>query len=247
MSSDDVLRLESLQEVSIRGNLSIEDLVRRQIDRCNQSLANPDPSIFEANVRALLAMLPSKKYKEVIEQSHLYNTTTRTWRYKYWCGVPQGSPEAPITSDGKPPKDDWSNVISPVPVEETETDYERLYEVILQAFESINLTWRVEQKVAEFGKVHEMKVPPVIVRAAAEAVSEVLVSARKELIAAAMKRMDKQELRDYIKKINEISYHDVVAELPYIKQAVPTVITDPGDLDDDEEEEEESAAQGQSG
>lgn len=175
-----VEELKSLEELTIRGHLSIEDLVRRQIDRCNLSMSGMDPSIFEANVRALLSMLPSHKRAEVMTRENDFNTTGTEYEFQYNCNMRMGTPDNPVTSDGLPPNEDRSNVISPVPVEVERTDYEKLYEIIIESLESVGLTWNIEAKFVEHGAVVDTTVPPNITQKSAQAVVDVLLEARKK-------------------------------------------------------------------
>lgn len=216
-----VEELKALEEVEIRGQLSIEDLVRRQIDRCNISMSGPDPSVFEANVRALMTMLPSNKYQQILSAADEYNSEIHDWQYEQWCGINMGTPDDPITTDGGKPKEDWSNVISPKPVSRVETDYEKLYEVILRTFEAVGLTWRVEPKVAEFGKVIRAKIPSPLVDRAARAVVDVLLRGRAKMIERANKLQSKAERRALIERANQIGYTAIIEELRELTPATP--------------------------
>jgi hypothetical protein len=222
MSRPQIVReLEDLESVEIRGQLSIEDLVRRQIDRCNMSMGSVEPSVFEAHVRALMTMLPSNKFTDVMNRSDEYNKEVHEWHHESWCGIQMGTPENPITTDDKPPKEDWSNVISPRPTTRTETDYEKLYKIVLQAFESVGLTWKVEQKVAEFGKIVETPIPSNLVERASQAVVDVLLKGRAELIEAAKKKESKPERRAGMVQANQMSYADLVEQLRDLTPPTP--------------------------
>lgn len=126
------------------GEVNIESLVFRQIERCSIA-ATQDESLFAANVRVLLSMLPEGKRKEVLEQSDEYIEKVERWQYRYWCGVPVGTPENPING-------------SPSLVQEDVYDWHKLFELILKALEDSNLTWRYEKWTIEVGKVEEDKV-----------------------------------------------------------------------------------------
>lgn len=218
---DDVMRLESLEEANIRGHLSIEDLVRRQIDRCNMTMGGLDETIFHANVRALMKMLPSKKLADIEDRGIEYNTTVKEWHYEQWCGINMGTPQNPITTDDEPPKDDWSNVISPRPNEYTQTDYEKLYELVIQGFESVGLTWRIEAKVVEFGKVIRSKIPGNVITDAQNAVVGVLLKARENLIQSGREEKKGAELKKIITEANYINYADLAEELRHLTPATP--------------------------
>lgn len=217
----DVERLESLEEASIRGHLSIEDLVRRQVDRCNMSMGGDNTSIFDANVRALMKMLPSTKLDEILRRESEYNEVIHDWHYEYWCNVKMGTPDHPITSDDEPPNEDRSNVISPNPVSYTQTDYEKLYELVIQAFESVGLTWKVEARVAEFGKVIRTTIPGNVVTDAQNAVVQVVLDARATLIQKARETKTGAELRKAITTANHVGYTEIVEELRYLTPPTP--------------------------
>jgi hypothetical protein len=129
-----------LEDTSIRGELDIEALVFRQIERTHQA-AIEDESIFAANVRLLMNMLPSYKKNEVIERSDEYMSVQSRYEYKYNCNVPLGTPEHPICG-------------SPWVVEEEVTDWYKLLEIVLEVFEECGVTWKTEAWTVEVGKVN---------------------------------------------------------------------------------------------
>lgn len=217
----DIERLQSLEEASIRGHLQIEDLVRRQMDRCNMTMGAEDTTIFEANVRALMKMLPSTKLDDVLRRESEYNETVRDWHYEYWCGTKMGTPENPITTDDEPPNDDRSNVISPTPISYTQTDYEKLYELVIQGFESVGLTWRVDAKVAEFGKVIRTTIPSNVITDGQNAVVQVVLDTRAAMIQRARETKKGAELRKVIEIANHIGYTELVEELRYLTPPTP--------------------------
>lgn len=219
--------LGELESVSIRGHLSIEDLVRRQIDRCNVSMSGADQSIFEANVRALMTMLPSHKLSEVMKRKDEYNVKIDDWRYEENCGARMGTPSTPITSDGRPAKEDWSNVISPVPVSYTQTDYEKLYEIIMQGYESLNLTWRVDPKVAEFGKpiVQTFPVPADVLKQATKAVVDVLLKSRASMIEKAKLLETRADRRKAVEKANQFGFAVIVEAMREVMPSTPVYET----------------------
>lgn len=162
--------LKNLENVKIRDRVPMPQSVYLQIERCNMSISNIDESIFEANVRALLAMLPITKKDEVLRRSGDYNKDITGWTYESACGHNIGNPENPVTWDDKPPKRDeygrieWDdpNIYSPKPVTSTETDYEALYNVILNALQEASITWRTDDRYAVMGKVIKTQVPDSI-------------------------------------------------------------------------------------
>ena len=217
----DIERLESLEEASVRGHLQIEDLVRRQMDRCNMSMGGADTSIFEANVRALMKMLPTSKLNELLGKENDYNEVVHDWQYEYWCGVKMGTPQHPITSDDKPPNEDRSNVISPTPTSYTQTDYEKLFELVIQSYESVGLTWKVEPRFAEFGKVIKTTVPSNVITDAQNAVVQVVLDTRASLILRAKETKTGVELRKAIVAANNVGYTEIVEELRNLTPPTP--------------------------
>lgn len=136
---------EELASTSLEGELNIEFLVMRQIERTSLAATQDEP-LFAANVRVLLSMLPSYKREEILSRAEEYTEVVQRYQYKYWCGVPIGTPENPIGG-------------SPALVEEEVIDWHKLYEMILKAFEDSNLTWRFEKWTIEMGKVEDKDRP----------------------------------------------------------------------------------------
>jgi len=123
-----------------REDLGIALSVMRQIERCNKSIGN---DAFAPNVRALISLLPKAVRDRIEARSIEYKYEQEEWRYTYYCStVRLGTPSDPFTSDGEPPNEDWSNVISPRRVVEEVTDYEALYRVALEECEADNLTYK---------------------------------------------------------------------------------------------------------
>ena len=134
-----------LTQLKIRENVNIELIILQQMQRTLISIAQPDQINFENNVRGLLYLLPADSYIRVLNKSNEYNDVIQKWEYKKWCNVNMGSIDRPITRDGKPPKEDWSNVVSPIPYREEKTDYEKLLQVIISEIERIGLSWKKER------------------------------------------------------------------------------------------------------
>jgi hypothetical protein len=130
-----------LEEATIRGELDIETLVFRQIERTSQS-ALQDETLFSVNVRILMSMLPSHKRSEVLERDDEYTSIQTRYDYKYCCGVPMGTPEKPVCG-------------SPALVEEEVIDWHKLYEIVLDTFEECGITWKFDKWTVEIGAVEE--------------------------------------------------------------------------------------------
>ena len=214
-------KLNTLDDVQIRGKLSIEELVRRQIERCNISIGTFDQSVFEANVRALLKMLPTRKQEEIMNNTSEFNSSIKKFVFEKWCGVNMGSMNNPVMNElniecGFPevPKVqrlpdgtvDWTdpNIMSPRLVEYEETDYEKLYEIILQGLQAVGLTWNIEKKVAEVGGVYKSKVPKALLDPAVKGVVDAMLEWRRVSIAEAKTKIKGAELRDRIQVINKL-------------------------------------------
>jgi len=136
-----------LDNIPIKGQLNVEGLVFRQIERTCVS-ALQDESLFASNVRLLLSTVPTHKRKEILEKTDEYTSTTETWQYKYFCGVPLGTVEHPING-------------SPVLTEEEIIDWHKLFEIILTVFEDCGLTWKRDSWTIEVGKEEDIKsLPP---------------------------------------------------------------------------------------
>jgi len=192
---EEIELLNQHEEVKIRGNLSIEDLVRRQIDRCNITISSADSEVFNANVRALMKHLPAKKLKYVLSRADEYNSTVTRHSYMNSCGINSGTPTNPVVQVAGHPEWDFMfdipqdfrdrfadriAILSPTEYEETITDYETLYEIVLQTYQDLELTWNVEHKLLEMGKVRKTAIPEWLIKESVQAVVEVIINARKQ-------------------------------------------------------------------
>lgn len=136
-----------LENVPIHGELNVEMLVFRQIERINLS-ATQDEILFASNVRILMSMVPSHKREEILDRSDEYTSTSEHYEWKFWCGVPLGTVENPVNN-------------SPYKIEEEVIDWHKLYEIVLEILEDCNLTWQLEKWTIEIGKVKQDKpLPP---------------------------------------------------------------------------------------
>ena len=221
MSTYDVEKqLETLENVKIRGRLNIEDLARRQIDRCNITMGGLDESVFEANVRALMMMLPENKRQEVMGKGKLYNENTEEYMYDHCAGVQMGTPGNPIVRYYKYPQYDflkdhpgWEDmeeeldydIISPKLQSNEATDYEKLYSFVVLAFQEVGLTWDIEPRTVDLGPVAKSKVPRKVLDMAEDAVVDIILEMREDhrflsfdmVIEELRKRNPAQPLWDY--------------------------------------------------
>jgi hypothetical protein len=130
-----------LEDTPIHGELDIEALVFRQIERTHQA-AVQDEVVFAANVRLLLNLLPTHKRDEIVERSDEYTSVSEHYEYKYWCGVPMGTIEKPVNR-------------SPYKITEEVIDWYKMLEIILSAFEECGVTWKTESWTVEAGKIKD--------------------------------------------------------------------------------------------
>lgn len=136
-----------LESTPIKGELNIESLVFRQIERTYMS-ALQDESLFASNVRLLLSTIPKHKREEVLALSEEYTSVNTQYQYKYCCGVAMGTPDHPVSG-------------SPMLVEDEVIDWHKLFEIILASLEEIGISWKYDQSTIEVGGVPSEKPMPV--------------------------------------------------------------------------------------
>jgi len=156
------------KELALREKLDTTTILFRQIERCDISAINPDPSIFETNVRILLSKLPSPTILKIRARSEEFNETVSEPQIESWCGVP-------IVD-----YDDKGEPLPPKMSEREQTDYEKLYEIIMQELEILKITWTIEQSTVELGKVRtdEQIVPGEVVKFAKQTLQRFIIDAR---------------------------------------------------------------------
>jgi len=175
MTTPEAQMLSGLETLDIRDRVPMPRSVYLQIERCNSTISGADEAIFESNVRALLTLIPKHKKEQVLDRDTEYNNTFTEFVYNEYCGVRQGSEAFPFMHEdehGEPYKVkrdennniDWDdpNIISPRLSSRTETDYEKLYHVIVNALESANITWKIQRKTAEMGRVNKKEVSDAV-------------------------------------------------------------------------------------
>ena len=134
----------------------------RQIDRCLHASTFLEEEAFNSAVSSLLAILPRSIHQAVFNREEEWHLIKEEWQYQYWCGVPMGSPEEPITSDGLPLKrkriiiatteegeeveveeeyEAWDKVVSPRRIEKEYVDYHELFRVIREELENANMIY----------------------------------------------------------------------------------------------------------
>ena len=144
---DRSISYDDTDPVVIRGSLFPEDLVRRQIDRCNRS-ASLDYEAFCRNVEILAMNLPTWKLRELDERREEFTTTETKPVFQSVCGVQVGTIEHPKLNK-------HGDIVSPRTEEVEETDYYMMYRIVLGMLEESGLSWKVEQEEVDGGKVSD--------------------------------------------------------------------------------------------
>ena len=154
---------ESPIDAEFKQKINVEYLVLKQIDRCNNAALEGDEIKFSNAVESLLAMLP-KENRLRIESDKIkdsYITKIEQPVYKYSAGKPMGTIENPIYRNN--PKD-WNYdggepvLVSPTVEEVTQTDYQKLYKIILNELQDVGVTWKIEPR----GNVEKRIDPPAL-------------------------------------------------------------------------------------
>ena len=65
------MSVDEIDDLEIRGRMQIEDIARLQINRCNVSVINPYPEVFNANVLALMDILGTTSDKAEVTAQNL--------------------------------------------------------------------------------------------------------------------------------------------------------------------------------
>lgn len=158
------------KELALREKLDTTTILFRQIERCDISATNPDPSIFETNVRILMSKLPSPTIKKIRERAEEFNKVVPEPQVETWCGVPI------VEFDEK-----TGEPLEPETIDREYTDYEKLYEIIMEELEGLKITWTIEQSTVELGKVREDEeiVPGEVVKYVKKEFERLIINARQ--------------------------------------------------------------------
>lgn len=138
-------------DVEFNQKLDITYVVLEQIRRVMAAASEGDEYKYGNCVEGLLNLLPSENRLR-LESDKIkegYTETVEQPVYKYSCGHPMGTVEKPVfrnyPSDwnyhGGPPE-----VVSPIMEEVVQTDYNKLFKLIMSEFEEIGVSWKVESK-----------------------------------------------------------------------------------------------------
>lgn len=153
---------ETPVDAEFKQKINVEFLVLKQIDRCNQAALEGDEIKFSNATESLLAMLPKENRKRIESDKvkEEYITKIEQPVYKYSCGKPMGTIENPIYRNKK---SDWNYdggepiLISPTVEEVEQTDYQKLYKIVLNELQDVGVTWKIEPR----GNVEKKIDPPM--------------------------------------------------------------------------------------
>lgn len=135
-----------LGDAPIKGQMNIEYLISRQVLTTGQS-ATQDESLFSANVRILLSMIPKRRRDDITNRRDEYTSINTHYEYKYNCNVRMGTPEEPILG-------------SPWVVTEEVSDWHTLFQIIMEALEEEGITWKRDNWTVEAKRIKDGKPAP---------------------------------------------------------------------------------------
>jgi hypothetical protein len=138
-------------DVEFSQKLDIIYVVLEQIRRVLAAASEGDEGKYNNCVEELLNLLPSEN-RFRLESDKIkgeYIETVEQPVYKYSCGYPMGTVEKPVFRNnpwdwnyhGGPPE-----LVSPIMEEVEQTDYNKLFKLIMSEFEEIGVSWKVEPK-----------------------------------------------------------------------------------------------------
>jgi hypothetical protein len=140
---------ESYTGPEVQQKLDMGDLVKIQVLRCEIAESGGDETKHANGVEGLLHLLPRENRERLESDKYrsLYVTKVETFEYRYSCGHKMGSPERPVFRNnpldwnyhGGPPE-----LVSPIAVEVEQTDYQKLFNLIMSEFEDLGVTWKKE-------------------------------------------------------------------------------------------------------
>jgi hypothetical protein len=154
---------ETNVDAEFKQKVNVEYLVLKQIDRCNTAAYEGDEGKFNNAVESLLSMLPKENRQRIESDKNReeYVETIEQPVYQYSCGKPMGSPESPIYRNLPT---DWNYrggepiLVSPTIEEVEQTDYQKLYKLILAELQDVGVTWKVEPR----GNTGKKIIPPAM-------------------------------------------------------------------------------------
>ena len=135
---------KDLKDTTLFNKIDIAQTVFRQMERINQASLISEEALASA-IRILMVLIPKDRRAELKERSDEYTSTISRYEFKYWCGVPMGTVEHPING-------------SPFLIEEQNVDWFAVYEICVEIFEDLGITWKTEKWTREAGKIVNEKV-----------------------------------------------------------------------------------------
>lgn len=137
---------ETLQgEIPLHAKLGIEQIVYRHILETLKS-ASEDESIFAANVRSLLSLVPPNKKQEILDRHDEYESIDEHWEFKKLCGVNMNPSNDPTLRE---------QLGSPYKITIPNTDWHELFGIICEAFYELGVTWKQDVFNVEIKRVKD--------------------------------------------------------------------------------------------
>jgi hypothetical protein len=143
-------------DTEFKQKLDINYIVYNQILKCNNASTEGDEARFANGIEALLNMLPKENRARIESDKgrEEYVETIEQFVYQFSCGHRMGSPEAPIYRNRKDL--DWNYspninngepiLVSPITETVEQTNYNKLYKIIMNELQDCGITWGVEPK-----------------------------------------------------------------------------------------------------
>lgn len=134
MGMRDLERIDGLENIRLRDDIGHSGNIQMLIRLCY--MAADDPVVFSWRVDLLRRSLPtavkdSEEFRERLAEC-IPDPEPR-WEYRYFCGVPIGTPEHPIGG-------------SPYRVEgDPDVDWPAIFELCLDFLEREGVTWRKDE------------------------------------------------------------------------------------------------------
>jgi len=186
--------MDNLFDIKVKGKVDVIWRLQKQLERCNMILGMGNFEAFENSVLALKGDLPMGVKEAVLDRQGEFNSTPVRYQYTNCCGVKVGTIKNPMVDvPGHPeweflldvPKPyreshvDEIDILSPIKVEETETDYIDLYEIIKEELEKAGTSWQYEKKIPKAMKIQET-LPKKIINEIVKNRVDLLMSLRQD-------------------------------------------------------------------
>jgi hypothetical protein len=141
------------EHVEFKHNDDIQSAVFRQIQRCEQAITDGDEGAFANSVNGLFCLLPKENRKHIEDNKEKYVEIIDEPVYQYSCGHPMGTLENPVYRNLPSAWNYDANVnggmpvlVSPIVEPVERTNYMKLFQLILDEFEIIGITWKTEPR-----------------------------------------------------------------------------------------------------